>query len=306
MQLPVLALKNWESTKMTLHLFMQIVGKIKLKKMPRKNHWWNITLQVYAQGITTNTILDGDEAFEIRFNFVDHQLQIITSSGMSEAFELKDGLTVADFYQKLLQLLDKLKIEVQILDRPYSLPDENPITIAFNLITTYASYDKEYIERFRNLMLWVNNVFTEFSGRFYGKTCPVQIYWHHMDLAVTRFSGKKLPLPAEMSTSNKDAYSHEVISFGFWVGDKNVAAPAFYCYAYPAPEGLEKTSLLPKSAQWQTNNGSPMALLMYDDIRTAANPKKQLLDFLESAYVAGATLANWDIENLTVPALKDL
>lgn len=306
MELPELPLKEWEQTKMTLHLFMQIVGKIKLKKMPRKNHWWNITLHINAVGITSNTIINGPDAFEVQFNFIKHIVEVTTSKGEYESFPLQDGLSVAEFYNQLMAILKKLNIEVHILNRPYSLPDNNPITTPFDQLTQYASYDTDYVERFWKIMLWVNGVFTEFAGRFYGKTCPVQLYWHHMDLTVTRFSGKRLQLTEGMSIPNKDAYSHEVISFGFWVGDENVPAPAFYSYTYPPPAGLEKTVLEPSTAKWDMSSGTPMALLMYDDIRTADDPSKPLLDFLESAYTNGATLAGWKIEELKVPNLAEL
>ncbi len=274
--------------------------------MPRKNHWWNITLFVNPKGISTQTISNGSDSFEIQFNFINHTLEVFSSTGQSGAFELYDGLTVADFYNKLLETLTRLHIDIKIVDHPYSLPDEHPMTTPFNQITEYHSYDKEYINRYWKIILWVNNVLTNFSGRYYGKTCPVHIYWHHMDLTVTRFSGKKLPLPEGMSIPNKDAYSHEVISFGFWVGDEKVPAPAFYSYTYPSPEGLQHTPLKPAAASWQMSNGSPMALLMYDDIRNEADPEQLLLDFLESAYSAGAKLAHWNIEDLKVPALDEL
>lgn len=306
MQLPALPLKEWESTKMTLHLYLQIVGKIKLTSMPRKNHWWNITLFVNSKGISTQTIANGSDSFEIQFNFIAHKLEIFSSSGQQAAFDLYDGLSVAEFYNKLLENLKQLNIPAKVVSHPYSLPDENPITTPFNELTLYHTYNKEYIGRFWKIMLWVNNVFTEFSGRFYGKTCPVHIYWHHMDLTVTRFSGKKLSLPDGMSVQNKDAYSHEVISFGFWVGDENVPAPAFYSYTYPSPEGLQNTTLQPASATWQMSNGSPMALLMYDDISMLEDPSGALLEFLESAYQAGAKLAGWKIDELKVPALNKL
>ena len=156
-------------------------------------------------------------------------------------------------------------------------------------------------------MLWVDQVFKEFSGRFYGKTCPVHIYWHHMDLTLTRFSEKKAPpMPAEARLSDKAAYSHEVISFGFWAGDEQVPGPAFYSYTAPAPNKLDKQPLEPAAAQWIDNNGSPMALLMYDDLLKQENPHQVLLAFMESAYQAGAQLAGWPVEALTVPPLEML
>jgi hypothetical protein len=306
MQLPELPLEQWEKTKMTLHLYLQIVGKIKLKVMPRKNHWWNITLFVNAKGITTRSMFNGEESFEIQFNFINHRLEIITSKGENEWFYLYDGLTVADFYSNLFRALEKLGIEVTILAKPYSLPDANPITTPFADLRQYAAYQKQYVDRFWKILLWIDDVFNEFSGRYYGKTCPVQMYWHHMDIAITRFSGKKIPLGNGMSIANKDAYSHEVISFGFWAGDENVPGPAFYSYTYPAPEGLDKEPLQPSTAYWANSNGSPMALLMYDDLRNEDDPRQALLDFLESAYTSGATLANWNINEMKVPDLAEL
>ena len=163
------------------------------------------------------------------------------------------------------------------------------------------------MERFWRILQWVDGVFNEFSGRFYGKTCPVHLYWHHMDLTVTRLSGRQGPaLPEGKSLAEKDAYSHEVISFGFWAGDASVRGPAIYSYTYPAPEGLDQEPLLPAAASWVDSNGSPMALLMYDDLRAAPDPRTVLLDFLESSYRAGARLAGWRIEELAVPSLDAL
>jgi hypothetical protein len=306
MNLPELPLDEWEETKTTLHLYLQIVGKIRLKVMPRKNHWWNITLYVNARGITTRSMYHEGESFEIQLNFIEHRVEVITSRGEFEYFALRDGLSVAEFHNQLFAILNKLRIDVHIVDKPYSVPDENPITTPFNELTQYSRYQKEYVERFWKILLWVDDVFNEFSGKFYGKTCPVHIYWHHMDMAVTRFSGKKIPLPEGMRLSDKDAYSHEVISFGFWAGDEKTRGAAFYSYTYPSPKGLEKQPLEPKYAKWVDNNGSFMALLMYDDLRQENDPRKALLDFLESSYLAGATLAGWKIDEMRVPALKDL
>jgi hypothetical protein len=304
-QLPELPLDAWEDTKMTVHLFAQIVGKIRLKMMPRKNHWWSVTLYASPTGLTTHPIpyADGFETFEITLNLLAHRLELVTSRGESEAFPLEQGLSVAEFHRELFDALERYGIRPHILDKPYDLPATKP----FSEITEYASYQPEYVERYWRIMLWVNGVFEEFSGRFYGKTCPVHLYWHHMDLAVTRFSGKKEPpLSPDRTIADKDAYTHEVISFGFWAGDENVRAPAFYSYTFPSPEGLDKEPLSPGAATWADVGGSPMAMLMYDDLRREADPRKALLDYLESAYQAGAKLAGWDIEALTVPPLSDL
>ena len=305
--LPELPLEAWEQSKITLHLYMQIVGKIRLKAMPRKNHWWYVTLYVCPKGFTTYAIPydDGFQTFEITFNLIDHQLEVVTSRGDSGSFALEDGLSVAQFYQQLFAMLGEFGITVSILARPYDVPGikEAP----FAEISDYASYQKEYVERFWRIMMWVDGVFKEFSGRSYSKTCPVHLYWHHLDLAVTRFSGKKGPdLAPEMRISDKDAYSHEAISFGFWAGDQDVRTPAFYSYTYPSPDGLDNEPLQPDAAQWVDSNGSPMALLLYENLRTQANPRQALLDFLESAYQAGAKSANWDIEVMTVPPLAEL
>ena len=305
MKLPELPLNEWEKTKMTLHLFMQVVGKIKLKCMPRKNHWWNLTLRLNAKGITTASMPYKNGCFEILFNLVNHHVEISTSNGGFETFSLED-ISVADFYSRIFEKLQVLEIRVTIIAKPYSIPDANPITTPFAEMKEYSTYQKEYVERFWKILLWVHNVFTEFAGRFYGKTSPVQIFWHHLDLVVTRFSGEKIPLPAGMKISDKDAYSHEVISFGFWAGDDNITEPAFYSYTYPAPHELANQSLQPASAKWVVNNGSPMAVLLYNNLKAETDPRKALLDFMESAYIAGATLAGWQLEELKVPELTDL
>lgn len=305
LHLPELPLEAWEQTKTTLHLYLQIVGKIRLKMMPRKNHWWYVTLYISPKGLTTHAIPyeDGAETFEITFNFIEHQLEIVTSRGQLETFDLMEGLSVSEFYQQLFATLSRFGIEVTIVNRPYDLPIDKP----FSEISEYASYQKEYVQQFWRTMMWVDGVFKEFSGRFYGKTTPVHLYWHSLDLAVTRFSGKQAPpMPAESTVSDKDAYSHEVISFGFWAGDANVREPAFYSYTYPSPEGLSEEPLLPDSANWVNNNGSPMAILRYDDLRQAEHPRKQLLDFLESAYQAGSNLSGWNNEAFKVPPLSEM
>ena len=304
-ELPELPLAAWENSKTTLHLYLQIVGKIRLALMPRKNHWWNLTLYTSTTGLTTHPIPynAGVETFEIRFNFIQHQLEVVTSRGESAAIALEDGLSVSQFYHQLFELLDQFDITVTIVDKPYDLPVKQP----FSEITDHASYQKDNIQRFWRILLWVDGVFNEFSGRFYGKTCPVHLYWHHMDLTVTRFSGRKGPaLSADMSVTEKDAYSHEVISFGFWAGDDTITEPAFYSYTYPSPEQLDQEPLRPSSANWVQSNGSPMALLTYADLRQEADPRASLLNFLQTAYQAGAKQAEWDDAALQVPPLTEL
>lgn len=305
LKLPELPLEAWEQSKITLHLYLQIVGKIRLNMMPRKNHWWFLTLYLSPKGLTTHPIPyeDGTETFELTFNFMKHQFELLTSRDELAIIPLDNGLSVSEFYRRVFASLKQFNINATIIDKPYDLPVQRP----FSEITEYSSYQKEYVQRFWRILMWVDGVFKEFSGRFYGKTCPVHLYWHHMDLAVTRFSGKRgAPLSVDMSISEKDAYSHEVISFGFWAGDENVREPAFYSYTYPSPDGLSNEPLLPDSASWVSSNGSPMATLMYNELRKESGPRESLLNFLESAYEAGAKLAGWDYEELRVPALDQL
>lgn len=290
---------------MTLHLYLQIVGKVRMALMPRRNHWWNITLYLSSTGLTTGAMPwdEGRESLTIDVDLVEHRVILTTSRGERRYIALGEGLSVAAFFEKLFGELASLGVAVRIVPKPFDLP----VTRPFPDITEYASYQAEYVTRFWRILLWVDGVFTEFAGRFYGKTCPVHLYWHHMDLAVTRFSGRKGPaLDPAARTSDKDAYTHEVISFGFWAGDETVPAPAFYAYAYPSPEGLDAETIRPDAARWVDNNGSPMATLMYDDIRQMDNPRSALLAFLESTYQAGARLAGWDVPALTVPPLADL
>ena len=305
--LPKLDLEAWEPSKITLNLYLQVVGKIQLALMPRKNHWWNITFLLNSKGLITHTMPVRDFTFEIQFNFLEHKIEVITSKGAYETFPLTDGLSVADLYKKVFAILAKLNIPVKIIAHPYSIPDANPITTPFEQLTQFNSYNAEYVERFWRILAWTSEVFNEFSGRFYGKTSPVQLFWHHMDLVVTRFCGRRAPqLPPGTNISNKDAYSHELISFGFWAGDEKVRGAAFYSYTYPSPKDLDKEKLEPHAAKWVDSNGSPMALLMYDDLMTQQYPHNALLDFLESCYLAGGKLCVWDIADLKVAPLKEM
>lgn len=288
---PPLPIEEWEDTKNTLHLFFQIVGKIRLTLFPKMNHWWHVTLYLSPRGMTTRPIPYNSMIFEIDFDFIDHTLRIQTSNGEERSFSLQ-GLSVASFYKKLFDNLKDLGVEVDIKDTPYDVPFSST---PFEEDKKHASYDSEYVNRYWRILVQVNSVFEEFRGKFIGKSTPVHLYWHHADLAVTRFSGKKAPPMDGGTNADKEAYSHEVISFGFWAGDDNVRAPAFYSYTYPEPEGLAEEPLAPKEAIWNTDNGA-MAVLMYDDLRKHESPRQALLDYLESAYQAGAKRASWKLE----------
>jgi len=288
---PPLPIEEWEETKNTLHLFFQIVGKIRLTLFPKMNHWWHVTLYLSPRGITTRPIPYGNMIFEIEFDFIDHIIIIRTSNGQEKSFGL-EGISVSDFYKQITTSLNELGIEVHIRTTPYDVPFGK---VPFESDDTHSSYDKDYVNRYWRILVQVNSVFEEFRARFIGKSTPVHLYWHHADLAVTRFSGKKGPDMEGGTAADKEAYSHEVISFGFWAGDDNVRAPAFYSYTYPEPKGLSEEPLSPKEAFWNTDNGS-MAVLMYDDLRKTESPRQVLLDYLESAYLAGANRANWNLD----------
>ncbi len=296
---PSLPIEEWEETKNTLHLFFQIVGKIRLTLFPKMNHWWHVTLYLSPGGMTTRPIPYQNMIFEIKFDFINHRLIITTSNGQEKSFGL-EGISVSDFYKKVDTSLKELGIEVKIRATPYDVPFSD---VPFESDREHSSYDKEYVNRYWRILVQVNSVFEEFRSRFIGKSTPVHLYWHHADLAVTRYSGKKAPDYEGGTAADKEAYSHEVISFGFWAGDQNVRAPAFYSYTYPEPEGLSEEPLSPKEAFWNTDNGS-MAVLMYDDLRKSDSPRQALLDYLESAYLAGTKRANWKIEELELKIAK--
>ncbi|GAA5219778.1 DUF5996 family protein [Membranihabitans marinus] len=305
MQLPFLPYNDWTETRITLHLILQIIGKVRLAASPRKNHWWGITQYVSSKGFSTHSIplSDGLNTFEITFNIHKKAVQFDSSTGETIELKLKDGYSVAAFYKDTMTILHNWGLNPQFIHRPLDMGiDKN-----FDQITEYHHYDWQSIHTFWQMMLWNDGVFKTFSGRSYSKTCPVHIYWHHMDLTVTRFSGKPAPpMNPNARILEKDAYSHEVISFGFWAGDDNMTEPAYYSYTYPSPDGLDQEKLWPRQSFWIEANGSPMAILKYADVEASSNPTQMVLDFLESSYIAGAKLAGWDIEALTVPALAEL
>lgn len=292
--LPPLPLNEWKPTKQTLHLYAQIVGKIRMELMPKQNHWWHVTLYVNTRGLTTGSIPLEGRRFEINFDFVDHRLKVRTSKGQQEGFDLYDGLSVAEFYENLFSILDEFGIEADILAKPYDQPFDTP----FPEDRDHARYDKKYVENYWTILSRLDRIFRLFNRDFSGKVCPVHLYWHSFDLAVTRFSGNLAPPMPEAGLVDREAYSHEVISFGFWAGDENIPDAAIYSYTFPAPEGLDSTPLKPDEAFWTELRGSPMALLMYEDARKSKNPEQAILDFLESAWQAGVVKANWDTESL--------
>lgn len=290
---PSLPLEEWEDTKNTLHLFLQIVGKIRLYCFPRKNHWWHVPFYVSTHGLTTGPIPYGDTLFELEFDLINHNLVIKTGSGPTRFMALK-GISVSEFYMALLTNLSDLHLNIKYQKPfPYDVPfSSEPFESDF----VHASYDKRYVHNFWRILTQVDSVFQEFRGRFTGKSTPPHLFWHHMDLALTRFSGRTAPVREGAGLVEREAYSHEVISFGFWAGDENMRAPAFYGYAAPVPEGLFREPLAPDEAAWNETAG--MAVMMYDSIRQADDPRGKIMEFLDSVYQAGAKCAGWDVDAL--------
>ncbi len=289
---PPLPLEEWEETRNTLHRFVQILGKIRLGSAPFQNHWWHVPLYVSTTGLRTGPMPYQGSTFEIDLDFIDHYLIVTSSIGAAVDFPLEDGLTVADFYGQTFESLAELGVHVEIYAKPYLLAEPEP----FASDTMHASYDAEYVSRYWRILTQVDEIFKQFAGRFSGKSSPVHLFWHSLDLAVTRFSGRRAPERPEAHRVDREAYSHELVSFGFWPGDANTRAPAFYSYAAPEPPGLASQPLQPEAAFWSTSYGGSMALLMYDDLRQMESPREALLDFLEGAYQTEARLAGWDID----------
>jgi hypothetical protein len=288
---PSLPLEEWKETYATLHMWTQIVGKIRLVQSPAINHWWQVPLYVSARGLTTSAIPYGARSFEIEFDFIDHQMVINTSDGSRKALALAPR-SVADFYSELMTTLRSLGIEVTIRAKP----DEVPEPIPFAEDHLHAAYDPEYANRFWRILVQADRVFKEFRSRFIGKCSPVHFFWGSFDLAVTRFSGRRAPEREGADSITREAYSHEVISHGFWPGSGNIQAPAFYSYTAPEPAGLPQAAIRPESAFYNPETAG--FILYYEDIRKAASPDETLMEFLQSTYEAGANLAKWERSSL--------
>ena len=292
--LPALPYSAWKETKQTLHLYAQIVGKIKLATTHARNHWWNVALHLDVRGLTTRRLTLDGTSFDLSFDFLDHRLILRTEAGVTSSFALEEGLAVAAFDAKLHELLRDQGLDVKIQERPYGMPETTP----FPADEEHASYQQEYVERFWHALGWADGVLDEFSGWFCGKQSPVHLFWHGLDLAYTRFSGRPTPPTDGVDGVTREAYSHEVISFGFWAGDDNVPDPSFYSYTAPEPPGLRDHALHPAEARWLQRPTGSLALLPYDVVRTAADPRNHLLAFLQSAYEAGVEAAGWKADGL--------
>ena len=282
---PELRLEAWKDTYATLHMWTQIVGKVRLALSPRINHWWEVPLYVNAVGLTTSAIPYKQLVFEIQFNFLEHNLTIAVCDGQQRVLQLRPQ-SVAAFYAEFMSALHSLGIDVHIWPMPVEVP--NPIR--FDRDTEHASYDPKYAQRFWRILTLVDPVFKEFRGRFVGKHSPIHFFWGSFDLASTRFSGRRAPERKDADPITREAYSHEVISAGFWPGGGDVKGAGFYTYAAPEPAGFKTAQVRPEKAFY-----SPLGefLLMYDDVRQSTEPEKLLMEFLQSTYEAGANLGNW-------------
>jgi Family of unknown function (DUF5996) len=293
-ELPPLPLEQWRATKDTLHLYAQIVGKVRLATTPLRNQWWNVPLYVDVRGLTTRRMRSGDVSFSIDFDFLDHDVVVRTDRGDVERLALRDGLAVAEFHDRLLGLLSAVGVEVEIRAEPFGVP----MTTPFAEDREHASYDADAVHRWWRIVAWVDWVLEGFAGWFSGKSSPVHLFWHSFDLALTRFSGRRAAPMPQADPVTQEAYCEEVISFGFWAGDDRVAEPAFYAYTAPEPASLAEQPLQPDQASWAESGGGHMAVLRYEDVRGEERPEETLLRFLQSAYEAGTAAAGWDADAL--------
>lgn len=289
---PGLPLDAWRDTYATLHMWSQVIGKIRLACAPMINHWWQVPLYVTARGLTTSPIPYGTRTFQIDFDFVTHRLVIETSQGAERTFEL-DSYSVAEFYERAMAAMSELGLDVKI----WTHPVEVELSIPFEQDRQHATYDPEYANRVWRILVQADRVLHEFRSGFLGKASPVHFFWGGFDLAITFFSGRRAPphpggVPNVANWVNQEAYSHECSSSGFWPGSGAIQEPAFYAYAYPEPDGYGEYSVQPEQAFYSPE--MRLFILRYDDVRSAADPDAALLAFLRSTYAAAADLAGWD------------
>lgn len=291
---PSLRLDSWKDTCATLHLWTQIVGKVRLRLTPLMNHWWNVPLYVTARGLSTSRIPYGARSFELWFDFMSHRLVLETSDRVVKSIPLVPR-SVAEFYQEFANLLRSTGIEVKIWRMPVEIP--NPIP--FDQDRVHASYDPKPVERFWRILLSVDSVFNQFRSGFIGKSSPVHFFWGSFDLAVSRFSGRRAPERPGADAVTREAYSHEVSSVGFWPGSGDIEDAAFYSYTVPEPPGFKEARPRPDAAFYHKQLGE--FIVMYEDVRKSKSPSSMVLDFCQSTYETGASLGNWDRAALERP-----
>lgn len=284
---PALALDSWHDTCATLHMWTQIVGKIRLRLTPLVNHWWNVPLYVSARGLTTSRIPYENTAFELRFDFIGHRLVLVTASGILKAIPLR-AVSVAEFYEEVMAMLQSAGLQVKIWPVPVEIPDPIP----FDQDRVHCSYDRLSVEKFWRILLSVDAVFHQFRSGFIGKCSPVHFFWGSFDLAVSRFSGRPAPERPGADAITREAYSHEVSSVGFWPGSGEVKDAAFYSYLAPEPGGFKEAQVRPGAAHYDARVGE--FLLMYEDVRKAESPTAAILDFCQTTYEAAANSSRWD------------
>jgi hypothetical protein len=289
---PALPLEAWVDTCATLHLWTQIVGKIRLVQSPWVNHSWHVTLYVTSRGLTTGPVPHGNRTFQIDFDFVDHELTVKSSDGLSGRVALQPQ-SVAAFYSHLMAEMDKLGLRVDIYRKPNELPEPIP----FDEDETHRAYDREYVNRFWRILVQADRIFRAFRATFVGKCSPVHFFWGAADLAVTRFSGRRAPphpggIPNLPDWVAREAYSEEVSSCGFWPGGGPIPYAAFYSYAYPEPPDFAAAPVEPGGAFY--SNELKEFILPYDTVRESASPDETLLQFLQTTYAAAANLSKWD------------
>jgi hypothetical protein len=289
---PELPFENWKDTCATLHMWTQIVGKVRLRLAPWTNHSWHVVLYVTSRGLTTSPIPYRDQTFEINFDFIDHELTILKSNGGKKLIKLQPQ-SVAKFYQALMKSLIELELPVRIDIHPNEVQDPIP----FDHDEQHRAYDAEYANRFWQVLVQTDRVFKDFRAKFCGKCSPVHFFWGSFDLAVTRFSGREAPphpggVPHLPDAITREAYSQEVSSVGFWPGNEMAPTPIFYSYAYPEPPGFSDWKIKPEAASY--NSQMREFILPYDAVRTSASPDATLQEFAQSAYDAASTLGKWD------------
>jgi hypothetical protein len=285
--LPALPFDSWKDTLATVHMWTQVVGKVRLKLCPLVNHWWNVPFYLTARGLTTSAMPGRTGTVEVRFDFIEHKLSIETSDARSIAIPLT-AMSVSEFYEKFMAALSVLGVTVRIWTTPCEVPEPIP----FEKDHSHAAYDPDAVHKFWRILVWVDQVLKEFRTGFLGKVSPVHFFWGSFDLAVTRFSGRVAPPRPGADSITREAYSHEVSSAGLWPGGGDIKGPTFYSYAAPEPPGFAEQRVRPPAAFYHPQMKE--FLLDYDDVRTSGSPKAMLIEFLQSTYEAAADCGHWD------------
>jgi hypothetical protein len=294
---PALPLAEWQDTYTTLHMYSQVVGKVRLESSPMTNHWWQVPLYLTSRGLTTSPIAhNSGKSFQLDFDFFEHELVALTSEG--EARRIPLGSTVKDFYAQLTNTLEILEVPVEIWPVPVEVADPVPFEQ-----DERSTYDPGHVHRFWQVLLRVDTVFKQFRARFVGKVSPVQFYWGSFDLAVTRFSGRPAEPQPDSDIITRLSYNAELSSLGFWPGGTlpwggGVDGAAFYSYTFPEPAGFPGAPISPEHAYYDSQLGE--FLLLYDDVRTTRDPERAILDFAQSTYEAGARLQGWPVEEFAL------